>query len=722
LDAADALGMLVYESLTGPVAGATADVSYADVVLRDRGRPSVVMWGVGPLPEQQEGADSSVTARNLDPSRLVLGYLESDSEACRQPRLMRPYRDAYEPYDDVRSYHCTPVSAATERYLKNNGHAGAMCFLSETGVAALTPDEGTDTAGALQLRGLDRVFGDSIGLRAASESAQCEAARAHIDAIRSNKNLAGYGWYRLRDGADTSGFGLLDVSGAPTALYGAVKRLQGKLSLIIRADNTNLVPRQEVPVSITLMNEEKAEDRVDLSLQVVGPTNQVLWKKKRNLKLVRTGKEIWNGSISASGSPGPHRFVVRLMKAMKVVAESSVALHVGETPEKCSDRIHVLDRDGHWADRCRLWATPDVLTAPIHIVPPLGNTIRAYPDNELVQILAQVREGAVGLVFSPPADWNDFAEQFEDCPRATSLGISGAEVGMYQYTKIHPVFEGLPIDGLMGRAYANVATRQTFLEESDEDITGSVVMQDGAASWGQGILVQRYGSGRLVFVSLRILEHLGRDRLADRLFVNLINHFVRRSVPSSRPAPPDRKAVEWLRRERLENVRRWTVIGEFANPGGAGHATVYPPEEGVDLEATYPGWYQAVSWRSWYAGVGPGAEIGLQAALSAESQPDRDHHYGTGYAYAEFRSDRRQHVALTLGVRGPTKIWLNNKLVHESDIHHTARKLREVDVEGYIREGKNALLVKSSRRPGPFTFSLDIETADTGPLQITWWK
>lgn len=729
LAAADALGMLVYEELRDSARlnspSETTDAPYcSDVILRDRGHASVVIWGVDRLAEEGD----ALPARTLDPSRLILGNRAGASEACSQPVLVRPYRDAYEDYHDLRGYHRPPISAETERYLRNNGHGGSLCFLSECGVAALRgkeaagPASGEDFTG----RGLERVFGDWKGLATASESVQCEGARAQLEAIRSNKKLAGYGWYRLRDVGGERGLGLLDEGGTPTPLYHAVQQVQAKLCLIVRIDVTNLVPRQEVPVTITLINEERSEDRVDLSLQVVGPTNQVLWKKKRSLKLVRTGKEIWSGTIAASGSPGSHRFVVRLMKTMKVVAESAISLHVAEEATKCDARIHVIDRDGIWTAKCRRWATPEALTAPIHIIPPLANTVRAYPDNEMAQMLAQVREGAVALVFSPPSDWNDFVAQFEDCPRVTPRSARGVRSATFHYVKIHPVFEGLPMDGLMGRAYAKVVAGTTFLESSDEDITGALLVDETgigeAAYWGNDILVQRYGSGRLVFTCLRILENLGSDRLADRVFVNLINHFMRRSVPSKRPMPPHQQAVEWLRRERLAQVRRWMVMGEFPNEGGVGHAKAYPPEEGIDLSATYPGWYKAVHWKPWYGGTTPWEAIDLQAALSLDGHADVYHHYGTGYAYAQFRSDRRQHVVLNLGIRSPMKVWLNNKLAHEVDDHHIGEELKKVDAPGYIREGKNTVLIKCSRRPGPFEFSFGLETGDEGPLQITWWK
>src|SRR5690606_2800689 len=132
----------------------------------------------------------------------------------------------------------------------------------------------------------------------------------------------------LCDGPGSTPFGLADHKRQPKPVLRALKEIQHAVRPVVQIYKTNLVPREEVSVTILLINEERLEGRGELSLQVVGPTNQVLWKKKRLVKIPRHGKELWTGDISASGSPGPHRFVVRLIQDRRVVGENSVALHV----------------------------------------------------------------------------------------------------------------------------------------------------------------------------------------------------------------------------------------------------------------------------------------------------------------------------------------------------------------------------------------------------------
>jgi hypothetical protein len=302
---------------------------------------------------------------------------------------------------------------------------------------------------------------------------------------------------------------------------------------------------------------------------------------------------------------------------------------------------------------------------------------------------------------------------------------------MYHYVKLHPVFDGLPARGLMRQPYRNTVPARTFIEPSDEDICGTFdatpiatghYLMGETTWWGSDILVRRYGSGRVVFTHLRVLEHLGKDPVADRLFVNLLKHFSRRSVPPDRLMPLDQKAVEWLRRERTENVRRWMVIGPFPNWADKGHDTVFPPEEEVRFDATYPGWYTAVSWKAWFSRAEDGHLVDLQEAFTPvyEYYPRFDN--GVGYAYAEFTSDRRQFAVARMQLHDATKAWLNGKVIHESVTRAPHDQHLSAMAPCTVRQGRNTLLVKVSKIPGPFKFALNFESDTSEPLQIKWWK
>lgn len=752
LDLADELGLLIYEDF--PLARSEntrefCEQAIRETVRRDRNHPSLVIWGIPPVHAGSGAAkleeDLRTLAHTLDPSRLILHAAQGHGATPETSHYLRPYHDALEPYDNLRIHQRAPVDRSSELYLNKVGATGALAFLSEFGfggmedlaevVSQFPEDPAQAPAEAARLRDalrageegfrhrqLDRVFGDFSAFAEATRALQADAARIQVDAVRINTRIAGYCYTQLSDSEAEFCAGILDRSGRPKPVFDALKQAQAPLRVVIDMPRTNLVPRQSVHITVTLLNERRLEDRVALSLQVVGPTNQVLWKKKRDIKIPRSGKELWSGSISASGSPGIHKFVVRIMKGMERLAENTIEFHVLEPAPPCDVDIHLLDPQGAWTKQCAALAKPSNIQAPIHIIPPLANTIRAYPDNQLAQILGQVKEGAVALFFQPPEDWNDLAELIDPAIRATSCEAIGGPGGVYHYAKLHALFDGLPARGLMRQAYRRTVAPRTFLEAGEEDICGTFDTAPLTARephegqnecWGNDILVHRYGSGRIVFTHLRILDHLGDDPVADRLFVNMLKHFARRAVPAGKGTLPiHQKSVEWLRKEREERVRHWRVLGPFPNMDLSGHETAYPPEQELDFNTTYPGWYHAISWSDWYATAQDGYFLDLQTALS----PFRRHYpftdYGTGYAYAELNAVRRGHLTATAKFQNPAKVWLNGTLIFETTGTAPGAHQQTHQFDAFFKQGRNTLLVKLSKTPGPFGFTIDFQAPD----------
>ncbi|MBW7863786.1 MAG: hypothetical protein H3C30_05150 [Candidatus Hydrogenedentes bacterium] len=771
LDLADEMGMLLYEEPSiGWIQGSArmrdrCMQSLREMVLRDRNHPSVVIWGM--LNEtgnagyitgggaQTVKEELALEARALDPTRLIIDD-SAGVNATREPsRFLRPYGERLTEFDDLHIYQRAPVDLDIENYYRHNGDPSMLVTVSEFGfggpedledVIAQYGDDPMKYKDARFLqkmldacnqgfaeRSLDRIFGDFAGLARAARELQCDAALMQIDAMRANPKIAGYCYTQLADAGHEFCAGVADRWRRPKPALKALAAAQQPVRPIIQIPETNLSPRQEIPVTVLLANEERIEGRGEVSLQLVGPTGQVLWKKKRAIaKIPKHGRELWEGTVSASGSCGPHKFVVRLLRDNRIIASAESDLYVVEPAPVRELSIHLLDPHGEWAGRCRPLAGTGNLMAPVHVIPPLANTIRAYPDNELAQILAQVRGGAVAIFFGPPDDWNDLAERLGGELSATPKDAVGCFLPAMHYVKVHPVFDGLPSRCLMRQPYRNVIPEKTFLETGEEDICGTFDTTPIAAGnymfgetrwWGTDILVRRHGAGRIVLTHLRVLENLGQDPMADRVFTNLINHFTRRSVPPGQPLPPDQRTVEWMRAERNNNVRRWMVIGEFPNWNqNAGHNTAYPPETVQDFDATYPGWYKAVRWRRWYSRAQEGHLVDLQTACSPVFQYYPKFDRAVAYAHAEFVGERRQAARLVIGVQDAMKVWMNGMLVFETDrqVPHDQFETETVPVN--IRQGRNTLLVKCSKIPGPFKFSLNLESAGTAPLAIKWWK
>ena len=701
LSIADTIGLLVEVVLSTPDDIAT--------IPSLRNHPSLVMWNALAMPD--------IDTQKLtlaDPSRL---YLYTNPHNAT-PQCIRPYRDDHERIELHTLAHRAPVDRLSRSYCEHLGSPSCLSFVStlEAGSMDPSPDFAERTDTALQSRDLTRVVADAQSLNEQIRSLRNASLVTRLDALRANPAIAGY-CISLYNTTTPTPPKLSETLMEMSSLK-SIGVAQAAVRPLIHMQQHNLTPRQETPIHVHFLNETKLEGRADLSLQVVGPTNQVLWKKKRGIHLPKSGKLLWEGSIAASGSPGLHRFIVRVIQNMKRIAESTVEFYVYPEAKPWEGTINVLDPHKRWTPILAERVAHIEYTAPIHIIPPLATSIRAYPDNELAHIMGQVQAGAVALIFQPPADWNDYARILDAALTATPSPCNTAFPAHAHYAKMHPVFDALPARSIMGTTYADLLPTSTFIETSDEDICGTYCASptdDEDPQWSTDILVLPYGSGRLVFTTLPILEQLETNPVANHLLLNLLKHFSRRSIPSKKGTiQVNHTSVEWLRRERQENTQHWALIGMFPHDPTKSKGECFPPENTIDLEATYPGWYRAVSWKSHCPTSRDQYLVNLDHALGLDAQHDASTDYGVAYAYAEIIGDTRGEMRLVPQSSVPMEVYLNGALVHspESEEEHA---------EVYLKLGKNTLLLKFYKQPGAFNFRLNIEEKGT-PIRYRWWK
>ena len=130
----------------------------------------------------------------------------------------------------------------------------------------------------------------------------------------------------------------------------------------------------------------------------------------------------------------------------------------------------------------------------------------------------------------------------------------------------------------------------------------------------------------------------------------------------------------------------WHLIGPFDNVGGVGFDAVYPPEQGIDLSATYEGKEGQVGWIE-HTTSDPQGMVDLNKAL--------DKHKGAAaYAFHEFDSDKEQYAELRLGCICANKVWLNGELLSANEVYHAGARFDQYIGKSKLRKGKNEILVK----------------------------
>jgi hypothetical protein len=136
-------------------------------------------------------------------------------------------------------------------------------------------------------------------------------------------------------------------------------------------------------------------------------------------------------------------------------------------------------------------------------------------------------------------------------------------------------------------------------------------------------------------------------------------------------------------------LMHWQVIGTFDNKEGRGFATVYPPEERVDLAAPVAGRDGPVSWKPLVTADAYGmvdlnptypAEGGLKEVLA--------------YAFTEYEAAEARDAELRLGCKNAWKIWHNGRLLFGRDEYHRGMKIDQYQLPIRLERGRNTILVK----------------------------
>jgi hypothetical protein len=130
----------------------------------------------------------------------------------------------------------------------------------------------------------------------------------------------------------------------------------------------------------------------------------------------------------------------------------------------------------------------------------------------------------------------------------------------------------------------------------------------------------------------------------------------------------------------------WHLLAPFDNIADRGWDVAYPPEQKVDLSATYDGQKGKIGWKTHTTADEYGV-VDLHQALGK-------HMGAVAYAYAEFDSPRAQDVELRLGSVNAVKLWLNGQLLDERHVYHSGMEVDQYVSRGKLTAGKNAILLK----------------------------
>ena len=393
--------------------------------------------------------------------------------------------------------------------------------------------------------------------------------RLGINAIRSNPNIVGYGMTGCND---PLAYGEGQMTAFRELKPGTVDAIFDGFYPVrwcTFVEPVSVYRGASVRVEAVLANEDAAKPgEYPARIEIVGPKNRRVFQRSITVKIPATepvkepplASPVFSEDVVVDGPSGQYRFLVTFEKGVAasggktefyvtdpadmppVTAEVSLW---GADPELAS---WLKDRGVH----VRPYQPGQASTRQVILVSSAartGGTAEAWRD-----LATRIAQGSTAVFLVPdvfrkgdqPLGWLPLAKK--GALRMTSE-FSFPQVYLKdEWSKKHPLFEGLPSGGLMDYTFYRELIpdyRFSGQDTPSEAVAGSFRTSAPGHLAELMLAVYDFGSGRFVLNSLRIRQELGHDPTAERLLRNLLRFAAR---DADRPVEPPKDGVDALLR------------------------------------------------------------------------------------------------------------------------------------------------------------------------------
>jgi hypothetical protein len=562
-------------------------------IMRDRNRACVVQWELfnelkRPVLKQLLHP-MSMLARQLDPTRMIL---DESGGWAQGANLYLPCESEPTKFNDIHHYPGPQVNEEVYNKLivtgiksheemramglkgrlpGRNVVPGLMTFFSELGYGSL-PDLvdnnkrfeeignpiappfiynrrlADEHRQALKESGFDKIYPDLKQFCLDQQQIHGTANKRMIEAVRCNRLVIGYCVHALTAGDWIMGAGLLDLFRNPkTYAYEGTKAANQPRIIAIRMHPRNVYSKQGTQIEITGVN-ELDEIKGILKIEIASDDNGTIFTKKMDVNMASGIAQLLKERLDTKALEGTYTVKVEITaddgspvtnNEYSFDVFSAGQLAVPET------RIAVLDPSNSLKPFLRQTGIAFVefdartdRSLAVFVSRTEANTpVQKKLFGELTEF---IKAGGTAVYLQGgglKAPWAKAGEASALLPvRVRMKAAIGLWLCIPHLVHDHPVFDGLPVNCMMGPVYENVWAQNTLLDVEGEPIAGAVGFDfspdfelskrhyygPGDTWWGSDVAIAPVGRGRCILSQLRLVDNLGTDPVADKILFNLI--------------------------------------------------------------------------------------------------------------------------------------------------------------------------------------------------------
>ena len=374
------------------------------------------------------------------------------------------------------------------------------------------------------------------------------ANKRMIEAVRCNPNISGYCIHALAAGDWILGAGLIDLWRNPkSSVYQATQQANQPRILSIRMLPRNVYAAKGARLEITGVNQMETRDAT-LSIQVVSENEKIVFSEQLETAWAEGVSLLFEKKFATTSLQGLYKVQAHVLAGDgSVLSENSCEFDVftNKTLEIPTTPIAVLDLNRSLTPALKTLGIDFVEfdAATSHSTPVFVSSVTPQENGDkqrFVELLQFMEAGGttvylqgVGMPFQAGDSKRVQSQAFPFTARVEAA--RGLWTCIPHLVGDHPIFTGLPKSGMMREIYENVWATQTLRELDCKPIVASIGYNwfshdhklhysgPGGSWWGADLAVVPHGRGRSIVSQLRIIENLGKDPVADKIFYNLID-------------------------------------------------------------------------------------------------------------------------------------------------------------------------------------------------------
>lgn len=411
---------------------------------------------------------------------------------------------------------------------------------------------------ALKKVGFDKVYPNVQDFYLEQQKMHGIANKRMLEAIRLNSTVKGYCVHALVGGDWVIGAGLLDLWRNPkTLVYDMTKEANQPQITPIRILPRNVYAEQGAKLEIFGVS-ELMDENVDVNIQILNADKKVVWSETLSKKFASGISSLYENKLDTKKYDGVYTVEVTISNEkgqLITTNQQTFDVFTKEELQIPEGKIAVADTEGSLKAFLDLKGVQYVefsqsLNKDIPVFVGKANSKnKAYADKAL-EVKKFVEKGGYAVFLETkgrkiPGFDRVLKEVKKDAlPLNAEMQAKWATRGGWaaksHIVTEHPIFDGLPTNMIMSGVYENVHPVEAMCKQEGTYIAGMIGYDHfpnndimvrhyngpGEVWWAADVLEANIGEGQMLMSTLRIIDFLEKDPVAEKLLFNMMNYTI----------------------------------------------------------------------------------------------------------------------------------------------------------------------------------------------------